>query len=416
MKVMREIMTLIVVLCMFITSQAAVIDDFTGSPAIDAESSAVLVLDLADGTVLASHNASRPLIPASIMKSVTIATLLHETGIDYRYVTKIYTDGKMNDGTLSGNLIIVGSGDPSLNSSKEPGSADICREILESLKDKGIKRIEGDVIIDESLWSGPACPPSWASGDLPHSYGTGAHAFNFEDNSSGKRSVQNPAEIFRSRLKSLLASNGITVEGNQMERGHRRHLRDHKSATIDEIMRSCMMRSDNMFAESLLRTYAVEKGRKGNTAEAAELESNYWKHNKVPMAGVEIVDGSGLSRSNRVTADFMAGVLGKMAENVDYASFFPLAGQEGTLRNFLKDSPLDGYVALKTGSMSGIQCYAGYKLDDNYAPTHVVVVILNKLPKGRASARQAVSRLMFDIFCEGSQGVSTVTDDGVEGE
>ena len=82
-----------------------------------------------------------------------------------------------------------------------------------------------------------------------------------------------------------------------------------------------------------------------------------------------------------------------------YASFFPLAGQEGTLRRFLADTPLDSYIALKTGSMNGIQCYAGYKVDDNYAPTHAVVVILNNM-SDRQAARKAVGDLLLSLFSD----------------
>ena len=117
------------------------------------------------------------------------------------------------------------------------------------------------------------------------------------------------------------------------------------------------------------------------------------------MAGVNIVDGSGLSRQNRVTANFMAHVLADRAKNPYYASFFPLAGQEGTLKNFLAATPLEGYVAMKTGSMNGIQCYAGYKLDDDYVPTHVIVVIMNEL-RDRTRAREAVKTALLKIFGE----------------
>ena len=119
------------------------------------------------------------------------------------------------------------------------------------------------------------------------------------------------------------------------------------------------------------------------------------------MEGVSIVDGSGLSRANRLTAEFLAGVLTEMADNVEYASFFPLAGQEGTLKKFLAGTPLATYIALKTGSMNGIQCYAGYKVDEDFAPTHAVVVIGNSFPGSRAAFRQAVETMLLEIFTTG---------------
>ncbi len=125
---------------------------------------------------------------------------------------------------------------------------------------------------------------------------------------------------------------------------------------------------------------------------------NLWRKHKAPMNSVNIVDGSGLSRSNRVTAEFMASVLKERSGNPYYASFFPLAGQEGTLKKFLCGTPLEGYVAMKTGSMKGIQCYAGYKLDDDYVPTHIIVVMLNNM-SNRSLAREAVSGVLMSVFC-----------------
>lgn len=158
-----------------------------------------------------------------------------------------------------------------------------------------------------------------------------------------------------------------------------------------------MMRSDNMFAETFLRTYALRRGKEGSTEAGAREEMDFWRKKGMPMEGVKIVDGSGLSRQNRLTAKFLGNVLKSMSNDVDYASYFPLAGQEGTLRGFLKGSDLDAYIAMKTGSMNGVQCYAGYKLDDDFAPTHVVVVMGNNF-RSRDAYKKAVAKLLLDTF------------------
>lgn len=384
---------------MFLTFPAKgdVMEEFRLGKGLDGGNSSFLVVDLANGDVLAEHNADKPLIPASIMKCVTTATLLDKMSEDDRLHTRVYVTGSIEDGVLTGNLIVEGGGDPSLNSRHVEGASDICEEIAEALEKSGVREIKGRIIEDENLWSGPAVPPSWASGDLPHSYGTGSHALNFEDNASGNRSVSNPAAVFNTRLCAVLGRRGIKITGESIREEDRELLVDHESVPLDEIMRSCMMRSDNQYAEALLRQYAVASGEKGNTSVATDREMKYWKHRKAPMNGVNIVDGSGLSRQNRMTARFMAYVLQSMADNPYYASFFPLAGQEGTLRRFLVDTPLEGYVAMKTGSMNGIQCYAGYKLDDDYVPTHVIVIMLNEM-KNRSAARETVRRALLEIF------------------
>lgn len=404
-KTLREKLTGKLLLLAFLFALPAMAGDaneairlFTESPAVNAEKCAVKIVDLRNGRTLGEHNASLPLVPASIMKNISTATLLDETGPHFRYETPVYIAGRVKDGTVEGNLIVRGSGDPTINSRHEPASANLLHEIRDALKARGINRITGRIIVDEDLYEGPPVNPLWAAGDLSQSYGTGSHAFNFEDNASGKASVKDPANVFRTRLASTLAAAGITLEGAEIDTPrHRTLLITHKSAPADEIMRSCIMRSDNQFAEAILRTFGKHTGGDGSTSEAAEKETAKWKKRKAPMEGVRIVDGSGLSRSNRMTADFMAFVLRKMSGNPHYASFFPLAGQEGTLKRLLSGTSLDSYIAMKTGSMNGIQCYAGYKLDDNYAPTHAVVIMVNGL-SNRAAMRAEVEKMLLSIF------------------
>ena len=373
------------------------VTDFASSAAINAPKAAVLIVDLKTGNVIGEHNADRPLIPASIMKAVTTATLLDKTGPQFEYITPVYITGKLEGDRLDGNLLIEASGDPTINSSHDPGSTDFVAEIVGAVADLGIKTITGRIIIDEGKFPGAAVNPTWQSGDLPHYYGTGTHGFNFQDNASGKNSVKDPAGVFAARLRSALSAAGISVGNEEVKCHGKKLIGQHRSATIDEIMRSCMMRSDNQYAESMLRLVGLEYGGEGSVAEGAKEELKYWKNRRAALDSVAIYDGSGLSRSNRVTARFMGDVLRHMAKNPYYASFFPLAGQEGTLKKFLAGTSLEGYIAMKTGSMKGIQCYAGYKLDDDYVPTHLVVVMLNDMAD-RAKARAEVEKMLLRIF------------------
>lgn len=382
---------------------ASPLGSFLKSKSIAPGSTAVIVQDLRTGETLVSHNADRPLLPASIMKTVTIAGLLQEQGPDERFHTMVFADGPIEGDAIEGDLLIVGGGDPTLGANCAPESADIAEEIIAALRHKGISAINGNLRIDTSLYEGPACPPSWAAGDLNEAYGTGSHALNFRRNAAGSRAVRNPESTFLTYLSSRLRGAGIDIKGNAasgkegLTDKDATMLLDHVSDRYAEVMRSCMMRSDNLFAETLLRAFGLARGKAGATAAAADEMLSYWKMAGVPTEGVTLIDGSGLSRSNRVTANFINGILQTMGDNEDYASFMPLAGQEGTLSSFLKDSPLDAYVAMKTGSMKGIQCYAGYKLDEQFAPTHSIVIIMNDIGP-RAAARKAAEDLLLGIF------------------
>lgn len=378
------------------------VDAFVHCSAVDSNSVAVVVIDLKSGETIESYNSEKPLLPASVMKTVTIAALIEKSGIDYKYNTSVYLEGKVEDNTLKGNIVVVGSGDPSLNSMYEPGSTDFVAECVSALQKRGIQTVAGGIIIEENIFEGSATPESWDSADMKYGYGTGLHAFNFESNCYMKGSqsyaVKSPANVFIERLKSALTTARITVNGEKIKQKQRQLLFEHQSATIDEIMRSCMMRSDNLFAEALLRTYSlVTDDSPVSATTAAKNAYKFWKNKKLPLDGCELFDGSGLSRKNRLTADFLADVLRKMSDNIDYVSFFPLAGQDGTLKKFLKDTSLDSYIALKTGSMRGVQCYAGYKLDDDYAPTHVVVVMINNFTN-RNSVKAKCEEMLLEIF------------------
>lgn len=394
-----RLLSLLVALSFFFSAAFAdALSDFTSSPAINAPKAAVYIADLRNGNELAAHNVDMPLIPASIMKSVTTATLLEKTGARYKYITPVYFTGSLHDGVIDGDIIVRASGDPTINSSHEPRTPDFVGEIVSALKSLHVREITGSVIVDQSKFPGPAVNPLWADGDLQYAYGTGTHGFNFEDNANRNKSVKDPSAVFKSRLNAALQKEGITLRGQQLSASGKRHLLgEHHSATIDEIMRSCMMRSDNQYAESMLRLVGDRLGNEASSSAGAKKMTQFWKDRHASMNGVQIIDGSGLSRSNRVTARFMADVLKRLAKNPYYASFFPLAGQEGTLRRFLQDTYLNGYVAMKTGSMKGIQCYAGYKLDENYAPTHIIVVIMNEMGN-RENARKQVEKLLLANF------------------
>lgn len=396
---MNRFLLSIFLLSLALILRADPVSDFTASPAVDADNTSILVVDLKSGKKIISHNAALPLIPASITKSVTIATLLSKVGEDYQYTTPVFLNAPVDDGIVEGDIIVEASGDPAINTVHDPKSDDFIAEIVAGLKALGVDTIRGKIVVDESKFPGPSINPTWQTGDLGYAYGTGTHGFNFHDNASGNKSVQNPIAYFQSLLTNSLKAAGITIQALNVKGSDHDFVPvcRHVSPTIDEIMRSCMMRSDNQYAEAMLRLVGATYGDKGSTTVGAEQMLSFWRHKHANLKGVKIVDGSGLSRSNRITAIFMADMLRIMSKNPYYASFFPLAGLEGTLKHLLAKTPLEGYLALKTGSMRGVQCYAGYKLDDDYAPTHIVVVMLNNLPD-RAEARRQLNTLLLKTF------------------
>lgn len=378
---------------------SAILSDYLASGGINAASTAVYIYDISSREVMVSHNAATPLLGASTMKSVTIASLFESIDMNFTYETQVIAQGDVEHGSLMGNLVIKGVGDPTINSDCDPMAPDFVKEIVSALQKEHISAIAGKVIIDDTYFGGPDAPASWSDGDKRQYYGTGSHAFNFERNKSGSASVAVPSKVFLTRLNKALGAVGITLGDSAINVSHKhKTLLRHHSGTMDEIMRSCMMRSDNLYAECLLRTYSARSGEDGSTSSGAALSYDHWKRKGAPMDGVKFIDGSGLSRSNRLTAQFLGYMLANMSRHPYYASFFPLAGEEGTLRKFLANSSLTAYVAMKTGSMNGVQAYAGYKLNDDYEPTHVIVVLINNFTSTRDAARRATENMLLKVF------------------
>ncbi len=200
--------------------EQAAVDRFMSSKGLPS-GVAVMVTDLSTGKTVCASGENKSLIPASIMKTVTIASLSKESDVTRPLETTVYIDGDIKTGVLRGNLIVIGAGDPSLNASTEPTSADIIAEIVDALKQKKVNSIEGRVIIDEDVFSGPDIPPTWAKGDLMHSYGTGSHGLNYRNNASGKSAVSNPARIFERDLQRAFEQAGITLLNESVRQGER---------------------------------------------------------------------------------------------------------------------------------------------------------------------------------------------------
>lgn len=271
---------------------ASPLETFLSNKAVNAETTAVFVQDLTTGKVLAAHNKDKSLLPASIMKTVTIAALLNEAGPDERFHTRIFADGPVDGNRVRGDLVVVGGGDPTLGADCLPESADIAEQLVAALRHHGIEKIEGTMRIDTSLYSGPACPPTWVAEDRREAYGTGSHALNFRRNAAGGRAVKEPVSLFANHIVRSLASVGISLHGVPEIGGDAYApseesllLVDHVSDRYAEVMRSCMMRSDNLFAENLLRTFALARGNEGSTAAGAEEMMKYWKNNGVDTKG-----------------------------------------------------------------------------------------------------------------------------------
>lgn len=418
----------------------------------EAMSIGIHIYDLQNDSIIFEYDSNRALTPASITKAVTSASALSLIESDFTFETTVSICGKIKNGTLYGDIIVNATGDATLESSHFPNNQHFIDSIIDNIKKIGIKCIDGRCLITSpNFILDCGVNPSWEVEDIAWGYGAGYYPFNYKnnnfrlsitetqtktsptitdlsitkynsrDNSSinlmrpfnsneiylqgdiGKKysascAMPYPEDVFIDELYNKLSQSGISILGNTLEGvSEKRTIYTHHSPNRNDILKSLMVRSDNLFAESMLRALTQGKSREF----ALKTQLNLWKNRGLNTDFILINDGSGLARSNRITPIFMANLLKWMANSSyskTYVDYFPLAGRNGTMKNFLKGSKLDGNIALKTGSMNGVQCYAGYKLDVNNNPTHTIVIMVNNFFCKRSELRSEIENMLLEIF------------------
>jgi serine-type D-Ala-D-Ala carboxypeptidase/endopeptidase (penicillin-binding protein 4) len=406
------------------------------------------------------------LVPASSAKLVTVATAAEAAGWNYRYTTTLRATGPIVDGVLKGDLLAVGSGDPSIGG---PAGDDLSTW-SDSLKAAGVRRIEGRVIGDDDAFEEPRPQLAWAWDDLGYTAGAVFGALNMAENRTvitiapgaaegapttitidpraayrtltnrsvtgpsgspqllwpeqrpGEPSltiggsipagaapvsigiaVGNPTLWFANVLRSRLIRDGIDVVGEAADiddirpppvRAAATVVFTHASRTLAEIAQPLLKDSINLYAEALLRLNAAAGVFPTNDAalEGMRIRLETWG---VPRDSHQLVDGSGLSRRDTISADALLTVLQRMYDPTGTSSFMtglPIAGVDGSLALRMKGTAAERTVRAKTGTMSNIRSLSGYATTrDN---EHVAFVIMvNNFEGTGAQANDALDRI-----------------------
>jgi D-alanyl-D-alanine carboxypeptidase/D-alanyl-D-alanine-endopeptidase (penicillin-binding protein 4) len=141
----------------------------------------VLVQSLKNGETLFAWNAQKLLLPASNMKLVTLAAAAADLGWDYTYRTTLLASGPISGGVLAGDLVVVGSGDPSIGNID--GSAErVFGEWADRLKQLGVRAIAGRIVGDDNAFDDEILGFGWSWDDLPEDYAAGVGALQFNEN------------------------------------------------------------------------------------------------------------------------------------------------------------------------------------------------------------------------------------------
>ncbi len=157
---------------------------FLNEPEFKHATISLLVINNASGKAVIDQNSQVGLAPASSLKVVTSAAAYALLGRNYKYTTTLSYNGKIEKGILNGNIIITGSGDPTLGSWRYNSSNEknVIAEFIKAISNQGINEITGNVLVDESLWTGEITPNGWIWQDIGNYYGAGARTLNWREN------------------------------------------------------------------------------------------------------------------------------------------------------------------------------------------------------------------------------------------
>jgi D-alanyl-D-alanine carboxypeptidase/D-alanyl-D-alanine-endopeptidase (penicillin-binding protein 4) len=161
--------------------------------------------DLETGKTVLEHRPGETMLPASTMKTVTSAAALGILGEDYTFKTRLEIDGKVENGVLKGNVIVRGGGDPSLGSDRFSWGTDMEGVLaiwVKMLRQKGIRKVDGMVIGDASIFEDAMLATTWVWSDIGNYYGSGACGLSFNENTyyvyfKPHATVGQPAELLR---------------------------------------------------------------------------------------------------------------------------------------------------------------------------------------------------------------------------
>ena len=376
--------------------------------------------------VISSYNENTPLVPASTTKLLTTETALNLLGENYRWMTQLEYSGTVDEnGVLNGNIYIVGSGDPSLGTNKAGAWSykEIITDFTDALSRESIKKVNGDIIIQTALFKGnitrlpenvvwlennnyylPAGTTQQinpaneklivkknniVSNDKKYFYVSPytnqmVYAEKYDGTGVLTTKLPDAPAYLANSFRTSLVKSGLPVTGKVQTKTTdalpeiRKTLSVYKSPTLADIVYYTNQRSDNSLAEALLKTVGYFK--KGNQAPETgrEVVTEHLRDMAFDVEGLSYIDGSGLSRNNKVTPIAQVKYLTSLMGTKYYQTYFnslPIGGQTGTLKRMFLETG-NGQVFAKTGTLNKVKTLAGY-IKTNTGKTLVFSLLVN---------------------------------------
>jgi serine-type D-Ala-D-Ala carboxypeptidase/endopeptidase (penicillin-binding protein 4) len=345
-----------------------------------------IVFDLQTGSTLFAHNPRLPLRPASNEKLATTYAALSALGPSFRIETDVLGEGQQSGTTWQGNLVLKGYGDPALSFAQVNSLA---RQVAAA----GIRQVTGRILGDESWFDTRRTGPGWKPDFYLHE-SPALSALVVNRGWTGRYETGRPALMAAQILRRDLRRAGVTVHGGAalgVASAQAASLASVQSARLAVLVRHMDVYSDNFYAEMLLKEVGAVQGTGGSGAAGIAVERQLLSDAGVPLAGVRMVDGSGLSLIDRWTPLGLATLLRTMWEDSDLRPYLvpalAIAGETGTLQHRMRKAPARGLVRAKTGTTNNASSLSGF-VGDRYAFS----ILENGSPVSALNAEQSQNR------------------------
>lgn len=357
------------------------------APGVQPRLTGAVALDLSDGRTLLSRNAGRPLRPASTEKLTVALAALQELGPGARVETAVLAHGERRGATLDGDLVLLGRGDPSLH---RDDLALLARRVAAT----GLRTVRGSVVGDESYFDARRTAPGWKPSYYKEESAP-LSALVVDRAWLDGRQRDQPALAAAVLFTRVLEAHGVHVSGRPRRGVHASgdvEIASVVSPTVRALVAWMNAQSDDFVAEMLLKGLGARRAGAGTTAAGAAVVRAVLAGRGVPLRGVRLVDGSGLSAGDRLTARALAALLASALGDAQLGRIFPaslpVAGKTGTLEDRMRGGPAYGRVRAKTGTTDAASALAGYA-----GRRYVFAIRMNGRPGAVDAARAAQDRV-----------------------
>jgi D-alanyl-D-alanine carboxypeptidase/D-alanyl-D-alanine-endopeptidase (penicillin-binding protein 4) len=345
-----------------------------------------VVLDLTTGRTLFAQNSNRPLRPASNEKLATTYAALTALGPDFRIDTGVLGEGQQSGTTWQGSLVLKGYGDPALTTAK-------LVSLAHQVAAAGIKHVSGRILGDESWFDTRRTGVGWKAQFYLHE-SPALSALIVNRGWTGRYETGHPALMAAQLFRLELRHAGVTVSGGAaigVATADAVQLADVQSPPVSALVRHMDVYSDNFYAEMLMKEVGAVQGSGGSAAAGLAVTHGLLVDAGVPLAGVHMVDGSGLSLIDRWTVEGLADLLQSMWLNPDLRPYLvpalPIAGLTGTLDHRMRRGPARGLVRAKTGTTDNSSALSGF-----VGERYVFSIVENGRPVRTQSAERSQDR------------------------